>query len=107
MSLAAPFGAVTGLKAVPPAIAVGPFPLSIDFVGLADLLPARLLGRLALALPMVDLAFAAPVLAVVLAESIILLKKPLRFDCGELSPPRRPPDPAGSLSQSAIPPKPA
>jgi hypothetical protein len=29
---------------------------------------------------MVDLAFAAPVLAVVLAESIILLKKPLRFD---------------------------
>lgn len=80
---------------------VGPLPPIIDFVGLPDLLPARLPGRLVL-LPIVDLAFAAPVLAVVLAESIILLKKPLRFDCGELKPPSTPADSIGSRFQSAV-----
>lgn len=82
-------------------IDVGPFPPIMDLVGLADLLPARLPGRLVL-LPIVDLAFAAPVLAVVLAESIIRLKKPLRFDCGELKPPRTPADSVGSRFQSAV-----
>lgn len=84
---------------MPPAIAVGPLPPNILFVGL--LLPARLLGRLALALPIVDRALAAPVLAVVLAVAIIRLKKPLRFACGELRPPRIPASSIGSFVQSA------
>lgn len=52
---------------------------------------------------MVDLAFAAPVLAVVFAVSIIRLKNPLLFAaCGELSPPSMPADSMGSFVQSAM-----
>jgi len=86
-----------GLNAVPPAMAVGPLLPKRLFVGL----PARLAGRLLAALPIVDLAFAAPVLAVVFAVSIIFLKKPDFFALGAFRPPSTPADSMGSLFQSA------
>jgi len=98
MSLAAlPPKAEPGLDAVPPAMADGPLLASKLFVGLA----ARLPGRLLVALPIVDLAFAAPVFAVVLAVSIIFLKKPDFLARGAFKPPSTPADSIGSLVQSA------
>jgi len=87
-----------GLELMPPAMAEGPLPLSKLFVGLPALLP----GRLLVALPIVDLAFAAPVRAVVLAVSIIFLKKPDFLALGAFKPPSTPADSMGSLVQSAV-----
>jgi hypothetical protein len=70
-------------------------PLVMLFVGLPDRLPGRLV------LASVDLALAAPVFAVVLADSIIFLKKPLFLALGAERPPKMPPDSAGSVDQSA------
>lgn len=70
---------------------VGGLLTGVPFVGL----PALLLGRLVLA--MVDRAVAAPVLAVVFADSIIFLKNPLFLAFGASRPPRRP---AGPVLQS-------
>jgi integral membrane sensor domain MASE1 len=51
---------------------------------------------------MVERALAAPVFAVVLADSIIFLKKPLLFALGVPNPPRTPALSIGSLVQSAL-----
>lgn len=101
MSLAAPPLAVCGLAIVPPAIDVGPLLPSILFVGLPARLSTLLFGRLTVALPIVERAFAAPVLAVVFAVAIIRLKKPLLLAAwGELSPPSTPASSIESLAQS-------
>jgi hypothetical protein len=60
--------------------------------------PALLLGLE----PMVDLAFAAPVLAVDFAVLIIFLKKLLFLAFGAPSPPNTPADSIGSIDQSAV-----
>lgn len=77
---------------------VGVLPPNMLLVGLCD--PARLPGLLLL--PMVERALAAPVFAVVLADSIIFLKKPLLFAFGVPSPPRTPALSIGSVVQSAL-----
>ena len=68
---------------------------------LAGRLPERLAGRPWL--PMVERAFAVPVLAVVFAASTIRLKKPL-LPCfeGDVRPPKTPADSIGSFAQSAV-----
>jgi hypothetical protein len=53
-------------------------------------------------LPIVERALAAPVFAVVLAVSIIFLKKPLLLAFGVPKPPRTPALSMGSLVQSAL-----
>lgn len=73
-------------------------PLSLNMLLVGLLVPDLLLGLL----PIVDLAFAAPVLAVVLAVSIIFLKKLLFFALGAPSPPKIPADSIGSFAQSAV-----
>jgi hypothetical protein len=87
-----------GAIARPPAIPVGPLPPNMLLVGL--LFPALLPGRLVL--PMVERALAAPVFAVVLADSIIFLKKPLLFALGVPRPPSTPALSIGSVVQSAL-----
>lgn len=85
-------------EARPPVIPVGPLFPKPPLVGLLapDLLPGLLV------LPMVERALAAPVLAVVLADSIIFLKKPLLFAFGVPKPPRTPALSIGSVVQSAL-----
>ena len=63
--------------------------------------PARLVGRLLADDPIVLLAFAAPVFAVVFAVAIIFLKKPLFFALGAESPPNTPAFSRGFVVQSA------
>lgn len=84
------------VTAVPPAIAVTPSG-SMLFRGEA----ARLEGLLLVVDPIVLLAFAAPVLAVVFAVSIIFLKKPLFFAFGAERPPKMPAFSNGLVVQSA------
>lgn len=82
----------------PPAMPVGPLPPNIALFGLPG--PLLLPGRLVL--PMVERALAAPVFAVVLADSIIFLKNPLLFAFGVPKPPRTPALSIGSVVQSAL-----
>ena len=63
--------------------------------------PARLAGRLLVEEPIVLLALAAPVFAVVLAVAIIFLKNPLFLALGADSPPRMPAVSMGLVVQSA------
>jgi len=64
--------------------------------------PTLLVGLLLPEEPMVDLAFAAPVFAVVFAVAIIFLKKPLFLAFGADSPPRIPALSIGLVVQSAV-----
>ena len=64
--------------------------------------PALLVGLLLEVEPIVLLAFAAPVFAVVLAVAIIFLKKPLFLAFGADRPPRTPAVSKGLVFQSAV-----
>lgn len=82
---------------MPPSMAVTPSG-NTPFLGE----PTRLGGLLPDADPMVLLALAAPVFAVVLAVSIIFLKKPLFFAFGADKPPKTPAFSNGFVVQSAV-----
>lgn len=73
-------------------------PLSPIKLLLGLIAPARLLGLL----PIVDLALAVPVRAVVFADDIIFLKKLLFFAVGVPKPPNTLEDCSGFWDQSAV-----